>query len=141
GLVIAVQGLTGVISAFAFGRMDTRGRERLMLALPMALTAFAMALLLWNSKFVVVVFIMAFTGFLNGPLDIALFTLRQRRTDPSWLGRAFAVSMAFNYCGIPIGAALAGVIAARSIESAVLFGAVAALFSGFLAMWMIPSRE
>jgi hypothetical protein len=38
-------------------------------------------------------------------MDIALFTMRQRRTDPAWIGRAFAVSMALNFVGFPIGAA------------------------------------
>ncbi len=47
-------------------------------------------------------------GLLNGCADIALFTVRQRRTDPAWMGRAFAVSMAFNFMGFPIGAAIAG---------------------------------
>ena len=47
-------------------------------------------------------------GLLVGPTDIALFTVRQRRTDPAWMGRAFSVSMAFNYLGVPIGAAVAG---------------------------------
>ena len=35
----------------------------------------------------------------NGPFDISLFTLRQRRTDPAWFGRAFAVSMSLNFVG------------------------------------------
>jgi len=53
---------------------------------------------------------MAIQGFLNGPMDVALFTLRQRRTDPAWLGRAFAVSMSLNFLGYPFGAALGGVL-------------------------------
>jgi hypothetical protein len=36
---------------------------------------------------------MALVGLLIGPMDIALFTVRQRRTDPAWTGRAFAVSL------------------------------------------------
>ena len=53
---------------------------------------------------------MAISGLANGPLDIALFTLRQRRTDPAWMGRAFTVSMNLNFSGFPIGAAVAGVL-------------------------------
>jgi predicted MFS family arabinose efflux permease len=139
-LVIAVQGLAGVISAFLFGRMDTRDRERLMLALPMAATGIVIMLLL-SSNFIALGLVMAITGFLNGPIDIALFTLRQRRTDPNWTGRAFAVSMSFNYAGFPIGSAAAGIIASRSIEAAILFGAVTAFISGVLAVAMIPSGE
>jgi hypothetical protein len=63
--------------------------------------------------------------------------LGQRRTEKSWTGRAFAVSMSFNALGIPIGSAVAGVVAARSIEGAVLFGVVAAVAAGILAAAMI----
>jgi MFS family permease len=141
GLAIAVQGVTGVMSAFVFGRMDTRDRERRMLALPMSMIGITIAVLLWPVRFLLVVLVMAITGFLNGPIDIALFTLRQRRTDPSWTGRAFAVSMAFNYAGTPIGSGLAGAMASHSIEAAIVFGAVASFASAILAVGMIPSTE
>jgi hypothetical protein len=57
------------------------------------------------------------------------------------MGRAFAVSMAFNFVGYPIGAALAGAIAAVSIDAAIVVGAVACLLAGLLAAVMIPRRE
>jgi MFS family permease len=141
GLAIAVQGVTGVMSAFVFGRMDTRDRERRMLALPMSMIGITIAVLLWPVRFLLVLLVMAITGFLNGPIDIALFTLRQRRTEPSWTGRAFAVSMAFNYAGTPIGSGLAGAMASHSIEAAIVFGAVASFASAILAVGMIPSTE
>jgi MFS family permease len=141
GLVIGVQGLVGVISAFFFGRFDTQGRERLMLAWPMILCGAVIAILLFHSNLVVLGIVMAVTGFLNGPIDIALFTLRQRRTDPSWVGRAFAVSMSFNYLGSPVGAALAGGMATRSIEPAIWLAAIACVISGVLARTMIPRTE
>jgi len=141
GLAIAVQGVTGVMSAFVFGRMDTRDRERLMLALPMGMTGITIAVLLGPVRFLLILLVMAIIGFLNGPIDIALFTLRQRRTDPSWTGRAFAVSMAFNYAGTPIGSGLAGAVASHSIEAAIVFGAVASFASAILAVGMIPSSE
>ena len=141
GMVFAVQGLAGIVSAFVFGRKDSRDRERMMLAVPMAGMGIAAAMLLLRSNLVALVIVMGITGLLNGPLDIALFTLRQRRTDPDWTGRAFAVSMSFNALGIPVGAALAGVLAARSIESAIAFSVVTCLISAVLAAVMIPSSE
>jgi MFS family permease len=141
GVAIAIQGVTGVMSAVFFGRMDTRNRERLMLALPMGITGITIAVLLGPVRFLVVLLVMAIIGFLNGPIDIALFTLRQRRTDPSWTGRAFAVSMAFNYAGTPIGSGIAGAMASHSIEAAIVFGAVASFASAILAVGMIPSSE
>src|SRR5436190_2509923 len=72
GLVFAVQGLTGVISAVGFGRMNSNGRERRMLAAPMALSAVTVGILLLNSNLVVLILSMALIGVLQGPLDIAL---------------------------------------------------------------------
>ncbi len=151
GLAFAVSGVSGMISAFLFGRMDTRGREWPMLWLPMLALAGSVALLLPAAGLVgqitpVVGLLLVATaqlifGFLNGPLDIALFTVRQRRTDPAWLGRAFAVSMAFNFMGFPIGAALAGALADVSLEAAILMGIVACLAAAVLAAVMVPAHE
>ena len=66
--------------------------------------------------------------------------MRQRRTDPAWMGRAFAVSMAVNFMGFPIGAAAAGAIAAVSLPAAVGLGVVACLVGGVLAAVMVPRR-
>jgi hypothetical protein len=77
-------------------------------------------------------------GFLNGPLDIGLFTVRQRRTDPAWMGRAFAVSMALNFSGFPIGAAIAGALATGSLPAAIVLGVVACVASAVLAATLVP---
>ena len=145
GLVFAVSGITGMISVFLFGRTDTRGREWLMLTVPMLLMAPTFALLLLAADATVpaaglgiLALALGLYGLLNGPLDIALFTVRQRRTDPAWMGRAFAVSMAFNFVGYPVGAAIAGVLATSSIELAVIVGVVAALVASLLAAVLIP---
>jgi predicted MFS family arabinose efflux permease len=84
---------------------------------------------------------MVMMGFLNGPLDIALFTVRQRRTDPAVLGRAFAVSMAFNFLGYPIGAAIAGALADRSLVVAILFGVAACAAAALFAATLIPRSD
>jgi hypothetical protein len=80
-------------------------------------------------------------GLLNGPLDIAMFTVRQRRTDPAWMGRAFAVSMSINFAGFPIGASVAGTIAAVSIDAAVVMGIVASFVGAGLAFLLVPARD
>src|SRR5207247_10582358 len=107
GLVYAVQGAAGMVSALVFGRVDSRGREVPMLALPMIASGLIVALLLASTSLVAVGIVMFLTGLLTGPLDIALFPLRQRRTDPAWPWRAFAVSMSFNYLGVPHGSQIA----------------------------------
>ncbi len=151
GLVFALAGVAGMVSALAFGRVDTRGREWRMIVLPMFLSAGAVALILpaVGAGGVEVglgaglAFLAAHSlaiGILQGPLDIALFTVRQRRTDPAWMGRAFAVSMAVNFAGFPIGAAAAGAIATVSLPAAVGLGVVACLLGGVFAALMVPRR-
>jgi len=56
-------------------------------------TAVAFVLLAFDRHEVVLILLIAVIGIANGPLSVAMFSLRQRATDPSWFGRAFAVSM------------------------------------------------
>ena len=80
-------------------------------------------------------------GFLNGPMDIALFTVRQRRTDPVWLGRGFAVSMAANFMGYPIGAAIGGTLVAISLPGSVALGIGFILLGVLLGAALLPRRD
>ena len=149
GLVFAVSGISGVTSAFAFGRMSTRGKEWGLLVWPMVALIPTVALLLLAAGQASVplgmgllLVEMLLVGFLIGPMDIALFTVRQRRTDPAWMGRAFAVSMAFNYLGMPVGAALAGLLADRSIETAILvLGVGGSILAAIAAAVLVPRHE
>jgi MFS family permease len=145
GLVFAGSGVAGMIAALVTGRIDSRGREWNLLVLPMTGVVVADLLLLVAlgpvGPAVGLAFVaggLALGGLLNGPMDIGLFTIRQRRTDSAWMGRAFAVSMAFNFLGYPIGAALAGAIAAVSIEAAIVAGAVACILGAAAAALLIP---
>jgi MFS family permease len=149
GLVFAVSGIAGMVSALAFGRMDTRGREWSMLVWPMAALVPVLGLLLVAAGQEVVavglavLFLeMALVGILIGPMDIALFTVRQRRTDPAWMGRAFAVSMAFNYVGVPVGAIVAGLLADGSLEVAiVVLGVGGSALAALAAAFLVPRTD
>ena len=141
GYMFGLSGAFGVVSAFAFGRIRTDGRERPMIVLPSFLFVGTAAILLWPAGLLPIVVCMAVSGLANGPLDIALFTLRQRRTDPAWMGRAFTVSMNLNFSGFPIGAAIAGVLVTYSIEGAIVFGVVANLAGAVLGYALIPRAD
>lgn len=149
GLVFAASGISGVASAFFFGRVDTRGREWSLLVWPMVALIPVVGLLLVAAGaasvplgVALLVVHMVLVGLLLGPMDIALFTVRQRRTDPAWMGRAFSVSMAFNYLGIPIGAALAGILADQSLETAiVVLGLGGATASAIAAAFLVPRTD
>ena len=155
GLVFAVSGITGMLSAFVTGRIDTRRREWAMIVVALAAFAPAAALLLPASTSTagatgdpaafaaglgLVVLSSALLGLINGPLDVALFTIRQRRTETAWMGRAFAVSMAFNFVGYPIGAAIAGILATVSLQASIALGVGACLAGATLAAVMIPRQ-
>jgi MFS family permease len=151
GLAWAASGVSGMVAAFLFGRVDTRGRERRLVAGAMALMAPSFALLLPATGVfgpitpavgLALVFAGLFLyGCFDGPFGIAMFTLRQRRTDPAWLGRAFAVSMAFNFMGFPIGAAIAGVVASVSLPAAVVLTVLGPLVAAVLTTILVPARD
>ncbi|MFL5641292.1 MAG: MFS transporter, partial [Chloroflexota bacterium] len=153
GIAFAISGITGMVSALYFGRRDSRGLEWQMLVVPMLLAAPIYALLLPAAGFApggsidpavglaLVCVSMALSGLITGPLDIALFTVRQRRTDPAWMGRAFAVSMAFNFTGVPVGSALAGVLADVSLPLTIGIGSLACLAAAAFAATMVPRAE
>jgi MFS family permease len=151
GFVFAASGVSGMISAFLFGRLDTRGREWTMLVVPIVLMAPLVALMLPAAGalgpiepatgLALLLLLMFLFGFVNGCSDIALFTIRQRRTEPAWMGRAFAVSMAFNFMGFPVGAAIAGALVTVSLAATIWVGVVACLLAAILAAVLIPRHE
>ena len=115
GLVWAGAGLAGAIGSLAAGQLRLLGREVIVVTVCMMLTA----VVTWPVAAVFGVaglcVGLALVGLLAGPIDVALLTLRQRRTEPALLGRILAVSMSVNLVGFPIGTALGGgVLAAWS---------------------------
>ena len=138
GYMFGLMGAFGVVSAFLSGRLDTVGREKTLIVLPAFAFVFATAILLWPAGLLPIVLSMALGGLVNGPMDISMFTLRQRCTDPAWMGRAFTVSMNLNFSGFPIGAAIGGVLVGVSIEAAIVFAVVANLVGAVLAHLLIP---
>jgi MFS family permease len=138
GIAWAISGVTGMIAALWVGSLDSRGREKRWLVSSMAGIGIAVALLLINLSLPMLLLSMAINGALNGPLDIALFTLRQRRTDPAWMGRAVAVSASLNFAGYPIGSAIAGALVVQSLDATIVFGVVACAAAALLAWWQVP---
>jgi MFS family permease len=141
GLLFALLGVSGSVAVLLMGRVSTLGRERQLLAGSMLGHAAAFALILLFPNPIMVAVSMVILGITSGPFDIVLFTIRQRRTDPAWLGRAFAVSMALNFAGFPVGSAIGGVVVpisiAAALGAAVLFQVLGAVFS----MVAIPAEE
>src|SRR4029077_15211423 len=93
GFLWGAMGAAGLVSALIAGRFPSEGRERQMIAVAIVTGAVATAILPFANNLAVVAVAVTLLGLATGPFDIGLFTLRQRRTDPAWFGRAFAVSM------------------------------------------------
>ena len=138
GGVWAVMGVTGGIGALLAGRWRIGGMEKPILVWGMAGYAVSSVLVLVSPTLAIIVLTVALQGLINGPMDVAMFTLRQRRTDPAWLGRAFAVSMSLNFLGYPIGAAVGGQLVAVSSAAAIGVAIVVTAVSAVLAWWFIP---
>lgn len=148
GLAFTVSGVVGVAAALLFGRLDTRDREWRLLVLAMAGVGASAILLLpaagTGSIGVGVAWVlasMALLGLSSGLWDISLFTMRQRRTNPVLMGRAFAISMAVNQSGVPVGAALAGWLAAVSVEWVIVVSVVAGWLGAVLAAGLVPKHD
>ena len=140
GLAWAVSGICGIATAIYFGRRDSSGRERRWFSLAILGYAASTAIFLFQPGLALIFVAMAIGGLMNGPLDIAMFTLRQRRTDPAWMGRAFAISMSFNFAGFPIGSLIAGAFVEQALELTVLFGVAACLVGAAAAWFLVPAE-
>ena len=141
GALWSVAGLATVVAGLVAGRINTEGRERRMVAAGMVVAAVGAALLAVAGTGAMLALAMILTGISSAPIDLGLFALRQRRTDPAWFGRVIAVSMSLNFMGMPIGSALAGPIATRSVTLALVFGAALSLMAGVVAFVVIPRQE
>jgi MFS family permease len=142
GLLWGALGAAGLVSALLAGRVPSQGRERQLMFGAIVASTIAIALLPFATSLAVVAVALIVVGVANGPFDIALFTLRQRKTDPAWFGRAFAVSMSVNWVGQPVGSALAGPLIGWSLNGALWVAVAISLVSAFLPLVAVPpSRD
>jgi len=140
GQVFAIFGLAGLVTGLLIGRVNTEGRERLLIAGCIAIQTVTLALLAFANSLPMVFVLGAIAGGAESVVNVGLFALRQRRTDPAWFGRAFAVSMSFNFAGVPIGSALSGPLLEHSLVLPLLLGAAISVVSVVAALLLIPAR-
>jgi MFS family permease len=141
GQVFALFGAAGLIAGLLFGRVSTDGRERLWIAAAIAIQVPALVLLASVNQLALVFGVALLAGICSSVSNIGTFALRQRRTAPSWFGRAFAVSMSMNFSGQPIGSALSGPLLERSIALPFLLGAAINVAAAVTAIALIPRRQ
>jgi predicted MFS family arabinose efflux permease len=141
GFLWGALGAAGMLSALLVGRIKSLGRERHLMLVGTLLSALSIVVLPLAFSLFLVVACLVLYGLGNGPLDVGLITLRQRRTDPGMFGRAFAISMSLNWVGAPLGAALAGPLLGISLNLTLIVAAVFALLAAALALLAVPAHD
>lgn len=137
GFLWAAAGLTGGLGALVAGHLRATGRERGIMMIGMTVSALAAWPIAAEFGLTGLVVGLMIIGALAGPIDVALLTLRQRRTDPRQFGRVLSISMSLNTAGYPIGSALAGMVMGNSLSWAFLLAGSASLLAA-LATVFIP---
>jgi MFS family permease len=138
GSILALAGAAGVPAALIAGRISTEGRERESISLFGAVMGVAILALLVPSLAVIAIGI-AIVGGADAASSVSAFSLRQRRTARAWFGRAFAVSMALNFSGVPVGSALAGPVLGVSTTFAIVAAAALTLAGSAVIQLKIPA--
>jgi MFS family permease len=138
GIAWALQGAGGVVSALLFGRLNSEGRERIVIAIACLVMAGGTALLLAADNLGIVYVSSLLVGVAIGPVDVAIFSLRQRTTEMAWFGRAMAVSMSLNFAGNPIGSAVTGPLLHFGLDFALLVSVLLTAASAGMALLAIP---
>jgi MFS family permease len=139
GALWAASGVASAIGALLAGQYGGPGRERAMMGLGMLATGLAIYPVCVRFGLPGMAIGLALIGFLAGPVDVGVLTLRQRRAEPAWLGRVMAVSMSLNLSGAPIGVALGGALLAWSVPAAFAAAALACLAGAGATRWL-PKR-
>jgi MFS family permease len=135
----AVSGLAGGVGAVYAAHLSTDGRERQFIAIGALATAVALYPLCASFGLIGLAAGLILVGFLEGPVDVGVLSLRQRRTDPAWLGRVLAVSMSFNMSGQPLGSAIGGIVVMHSPSLAFAIAALASVAAAVAAYLLVPA--
>lgn len=138
GLLWGAMGIAGGVGALFAGHLRTAGRERHIMAVGMIITALAAWPVAAEFGFGGLAIGLMLAGVMSGPIDVALLTLRQRRTDPQQLGRVMSISMSLNLSGFPIGSAIAGMVITSSLSATFVLAGIASVVAA-IATVSIPS--
>jgi len=153
GLLWALSGAAGVSSGLVAGHRGTHDRERRVIVRMLILNALGLVPVLLaatpaveltvgrTASLLLAALGAVVLGGADGPLTTAMFSMRQRRTDPAWYGRAFAVSMSLNYAGTPLGAGIGGTLVAASLVGALGAATVLAALAAAAAAWLLPGTH
>src|SRR5215831_239259 len=133
-------GVAGALGAFVY-RASLIGRGRQMIVFSFAIIGIAIYPLSASFGLFGLAAGLIVIGLLEGPADVALLTLRQRRTEPQWLGRVITLSMCLNMSGLPLGSVIGGWLVTYSVGFALIVAAMASLIAAIGAFLLIPAGD
>jgi len=139
GVLWALSAVSGGVAALVTGQIGSQGRERRLVLIGLLGVGAALAGMAALPDLAGVAVAMVVYGAAGGLIDIGMFSMRQRRTDPAWFGRAFAISMSLNWMGSPIGSAVAGPLIGAGLGIALVAGAGFTFAAAAAAALMIPA--
>ena len=134
-------GCAGALGALATGKVPLIGRGRQMIVFSFGIIGVAIYPLSASFGLLGLAAGLVVIGLLEGPADVALLTLRQRRTEPQWLGRVLTVSMCLNMSGLPLGSVIGGSLVTYSVGFALIAAAMASLIAAVGAFLLIPAGD
>lgn len=141
GALWALAGLAGAAGALVAGHVRPLGRERAFIVLGTLATAVAIYPVGAVLGLAGPTAGLALAGFLEGPVDVGVLTLRQRRADPDRLGRVLAISISLNLAGLPLGSAVGGLLVGGSPVTAYVVAAGASVLAAAATAVLIPKRD
>jgi len=112
----------------------TEGIEARVLTLSALVIAAGMAVMTLPQSLATLGLGMLLFGAGEGPFWVALYSLRQRRTDPRFFSRAFILSYSGNVAGQPVASVVAGaLLGIRALVPAML---IAVVLVTLLGLWL-----
>lgn len=137
GALWGALGAAGVVSGLASGGLGTEGRERRLMAGGMLLSALTLLALPFAGNIAVAFVCVCALGLVGSPVDVALLSLRQRKTNRAKLGRVLAISMSLNLAGFPLGSAISGPLISTSLALGLAFAAAVCALAAILVLLTI----
>jgi MFS family permease len=140
GALFSSFGVAALATGLLFGRVSTQARERRIMLGGIVVSALGITLVAVSSNLVLVFAGLLIAGAATGPLDVAMFSLRQRATDPAWFGRSLSISMSVNALGLPIGSLFAGALVGLSVTGSIAVSAALIVLGGAACLVLLPAR-
>lgn len=140
GVLFSAQSVAALAANAIMGGLRTTGHEARYMAAGLIVMTAGLAAVAVAPTYAIAIAAQLLGGAGMGLIDVPMFGLRQRAADPAWFGRALSISMMLNSVGTPIGAAVTGPLASRSLTLAIL---VAAGFTaaGAIFTWLLLGRR